>query len=212
MSRYVTTSFGADALKIPSDVDVVAAVNRAYTQLTNGYQELRTIIGQYTVVAGSSKAVEMKQLAVELNDWKKRIITFFAQRGASVPPVIDYTALVLLPFPFNLASWWKSNVTSTSQRTQIYWDMKRFQVEMANYGSRLTALTGTKLVWAIPSKDPAKEPGPGDKIIFFGWSLLKIGAVGLGLWYGSKWLYAHTASTYPKNRLPKYAGGKRGTK
>lgn len=212
MGQYIR-GYGDDTsstVSIPSDVDVVAAINSMYTQLTNAYQEMRTLIANETVVSGSAKETELLALSSELNDWKKRLVEFFSQRGASVPSVIDYASYILIPAPFNIAKYMSDNITSTSQKSSIYFDMKRFQVEMEGYGNRFEMATGKTTNWTDPSKDPGKV-GFLDPLIDFSWSMLKIGAVGLAIWYGGKYLYNYLdkATLYPKDQLPRYAGGSR---
>lgn len=196
MSQYIN-SLGADVI-VPKDIDLTASIKTTTQQLFDGYQQLRKDI--WSVTPTKDQEVLLKALAVDLDNWRDRLLTFLEPWSTSW-----YDKLWLI-------GWVTSKVMLESDQKVVYIGLKRFQTELSSMGDRYKTITGkAKPTSTEPAPEPGPTPGPIDDITDFLWSTVKIGAVGLGLWYGIPYLfkYLDEQSKYPADRLPRYAGGRR---
>jgi len=204
MQRYVISGMGAEAAKaavpsitlIPKDIDLEATIKSATQQMFDGYQQLRKDI--WSITPTKVQESLLKALAVDLDNWRDRLLTFLEPWSTKW-----YDKLWLI-------GWVQKSWMLKTDQKAVFTGLIRFQKELDGFGKRFETITGqSQPSSTVPAPRPGATPGPLDALLDFGWDVLKLGAVGMVVWYGGKYLYNAIDPTYPKDRLPRYAGGRR---
>lgn len=125
----------------------------------------------------------------------------------------DYLKPYLPNTSWNPFEWLRSFGTSVTlavvggHAQSVHVQLKTFERELSLIGSEWASITGIAKPVSTEETDVTTESG----ITSTAWELLKIGAIGLAIWYGGKYLYGYMEehSRYPQDQLPRYAGGSR---
>jgi hypothetical protein len=138
----------------------------------------------------------MTVLAKDMDTWR---VNFQDMAKATSSGILQYLT-------FGRSWFWESECRA------IETQMRTLEKQMVAMNKQYSTISGKA---GVPGADkPAssvKKTGPRSWATDLAWDLLKIGTVGLGVWYGGKLLYSYLdeKTRIPPKRLPRYAGGRR---
>jgi len=167
-------------------------------KLTRDYSDLRSRIGSWeydsTTTKGQSDLALMQVVGKDMETWVASFLAYAKSFESPIPGLSIPGRQIHTPGDCQA-------ITNT---------LVDYETNLANLAIRYRTISGL----AVPDSmiTPAGTiPGAGDSLVNLAWSLLRVGAAGLAIWYGGKYLYNYLdkATLYPKDQLPRYAGGSR---
>jgi hypothetical protein len=193
MSQYIKRhrsvglgSFGGD------DEDACATAESIIQALPAKWKALKTKIEAWSST-DQSKIAKMQTLGKDMDTWRVNYLDLAKTYGPTF-------ASWLLG-----GSWfWETQCEALVIQLRI------FETQLIAMNSQFTTISGLSGVPGTDAPSPTVS-GAWARAKDLAWDLLKIGTIGLGVWYGSKLLYQYLdeKTRYPARRLPRYAGGRR---
>jgi hypothetical protein len=197
MSQYVrynrsTRPRGLGALG--AEEDPCATAESLIQALPAKWKAIKTKIESWSPT-DQTKTASMQALAKDMDTWRVNYLDL----AKTYAPTLASKLLG--------GSWfWASECEA------IVIQLRTFEKQLITMDKQYTVISGLP---GVPGADKpsggVKPSGPWERTKDLAWDLLKIGTIGLGVWYGGKLLYQYLdeKTRYPAARLPRYAGGKR---